>query len=145
MAAIQSWRRLALTSAALPILMALVVAAVVIPAVYAATVSGAEPRRAAAAFWVHAGLNVLTGAVAGLLALRARGRSTLATIAFILCAFVALLLALALTDAASAFMGHGASLRATAILLFVGSAIEALAAVLIVVAAFRCPRKPVGA
>ena len=145
MLTLRTWRRLALTGAALLILIAIVVAIGVIPAVYSDTSPGAEPLRAANAVWIHAGLNFLTGTVSGLLVIRSRGRTVLARTVLVLGAFVALLLATALIDAASAFRSHGPAMRTTSNLLFVCSATEALAVVLIIAAAIRFPKKQKGA
>jgi hypothetical protein len=57
-----------------------------------------------------------------------------------LLAFVVLVLGIALFDAASAFGGHGPAMRTATVLLFVCSAIEALAAVLIIATAIRLPK-----
>ncbi len=145
MVTLRMWRRLTLTSAALLVLTAIVVAAGVIPAVSSDTYPGATPRRAAVAFWIHAGLNVLTGTAAGVLAIRARGRTRLDTTLLVVYAVVAFLLAFALTDAASALRSHGPAMRTTANLLFFCSGTEALAVVLFIAAAIRFPRKPEGA
>ena len=81
MVSLRSCRRFALTSAALLVVVAVVVAAGVIPSVKVDTYSAATLQRAVPAFWVNVGLNILL-------------------------AFVVLLAAIALTEAASAF-GNG--------------------------------------
>ena len=140
MGSFRSCRRLALTSAALLVVVALVVAAGVIPLVKADTHPGAMPQKAVPAFWFNVGLNVLGAAVLGLLAIRTTGRSPRTTIVLGLWAFVALLLAIALIDAASAYGGHGPAMRTATILLFFCSAVEILAAVLIIVTAIALPK-----
>ncbi len=79
MVTLRTWRRLTLTSVALLILIAIVVAVGVIPPVSSDTYPGAAPRRAAIAFWIHAGMDVLIGTAAGVLAIRTRGRTRLDT------------------------------------------------------------------
>ncbi len=140
MVSFSSSQRLALTSAALLVVVGLVVAAGVIPPVKADPSPGAMPQKAVPAFWVNAGLNFLTAAALGLLAIRTRQRSPRTTIVLGVLAVVVILLAIALFDAASAFGGHGPAMRTATILLVFCSAIEALAAVLIIAAAIRLPK-----
>jgi hypothetical protein len=145
MLSLRTCRRFALTSAALLILVAMVVATGVIPAVGSDTYPHATPQSAVPAFWINVGLNVLGATILGLLAFRARGRNPLTTTVLVLWAFLALLLAIALADAASAYRSHGLAMRTATILLFLCSAIEALAAVLIITTAIRFPRIREGA
>lgn len=137
---LRTCRRFALTSAVLLVLVAIVVAAGVIAAMNSDTHPGATPQGAVRAFWASVGLNVLTAAAVGILAIRARGRGALTIIVLGLGALVALALAIAFVDAAAAYGGHGPAMRTATILLFFCSAIEALAAVLIIVTAVRFPK-----
>lgn len=140
MVSLRSCQGLALTSAALLVVVSLVVAAGVIPPVKADAHPGATPQTAVPAFWINVGLNLLAAAGLGFLAVRTRNRSPLTTIVFGFGAVVALLLALALLDAASAYSGHGRAMRTATILLFFCSAIEALAAALSIATAIRYPK-----
>jgi hypothetical protein len=141
MVSLKSSRRFALTSAGLLVVVAVVVMASVIPSVKVdAYYTAATPERAVRAFWANVGLNILAATVLGLLAIRGRGRSRLTTTVLVVTAFVVVLLAIVLTDAASAFGSHGPAMRTATNLLFLCSAIDALAAVLIIATAIRFPK-----
>jgi hypothetical protein len=140
MLSLWSCRRFALASAALLVVVAVVVAASVIPSVRVDTYPAATPQRAVAAFWVNVGLNILAATVLALVGIRAGGRRRFTTAVLGLMAFVVLVLAIALTDAASAFGAHGPAMRAATNLLFFCAAIDALAAVLIIATAIRFPK-----
>ena len=140
MVSLGSCRRCALTSAGLLVVVAIVVVASVIPSVKVDTYPAAAPQSAVPAFWANVGLHILTATVLGLLAIRARGRSRFTTAVLGLMAFVVVVLALALTAAASAFGSHGPAMRTATNLLFFCSAIDALAAMLIIATAIRCSK-----
>ncbi len=123
-------QRLARTSAVLLVVVALVVAVGVIPMVKDDMQRGATPGQAVPAFWFTVGVNVLGAAALWLLIFRPGSRSPGATFIPRLGAFVALLLAIALVDAAAAYGGHGPAMRTATILLFCCAAAEAVAAVL---------------
>jgi hypothetical protein len=134
-------RRILLTSAGLFVAVALVVAAGVIPPVKADIFFSATPQRAVVAFWGNVAFNLLAAAVLVFIALRARGRSRLSTTVLGLLAFLALLLALALTDAAFAFQAHGPAMQTVRILLFICSVTDFLSAALVTTAVFLFPKK----
>jgi hypothetical protein len=130
-----------LTCAALLIAVALVVAAGVIPPVKADTFPGATPEGAVPAFWGCVVLSLLAATVLGFIAIRTKGRSSLSTTFLVLLAFLVLLLAFALTDAAFAYHSEGPAMQTAAILLFLCSAADLLAAVLVITTAFLLPKR----
>lgn len=134
-------RRILLTSAGLLVAVALVVAVGVIPPVKADIFPAATPQRAAVAFWIIVAIDILAAAVLVFISLWTTGRSCLSTTALGLVAFLALLLALGLTDAAFAYRSHGPAMQTVPILLFFSSAMDLLTAALVTTAVFVFPKK----
>jgi phosphoglycerol transferase MdoB-like AlkP superfamily enzyme len=134
-------RRSLLTCAALLVVVALVVAAGVIPPVKGDTFPLGTPQRAVPAFWINVLVTLLAAAVLAFIAIRAEGRSRPLTIALGLLAFLALLLAVALTDAAFAYRSHGPAMHTASILLFLCAAVDFLAAMLVTATAFLLPER----
>jgi hypothetical protein len=126
------YRRSLLTGAALLAVIAIVLAAGVIPPVLSDTYAHAWPHRAAGAFAVLIGMNLCFAAIIGLMAVRPANRSRLVlwftTLLLLLSAF-------GLADAAGAFAGHGAPLRAAVVLLWTCCVAELLAALSVLIAA----------
>jgi hypothetical protein len=110
-------RRILLTSAGLFVAAALAAAADAIPPVRAGIFPSAMPQRAVAAFGGNVALNLLAATALAFIALRAAGRSRLATAVLGLPASLALLLAFALTDAAFAHQTRGPAMQTAPILL----------------------------
>lgn len=140
-ASLKFCRLILLTSAGLFVAVALVVAVGVIPPVKADIFPAATPQRAAVAFWVNVAFDILAATVLVFISLRTTGRSRLSTTALGLVVFLALLLALALTDAGFAFRGHGPAMQTVPILLFLCSAMDLLTAALVTTAVFVFPKK----
>ena len=108
-----SWpRRMLLIGAALMLASAASVAVSVIPAVRADTFPHATPERAVPAFWVAIVLDVLVAGTA-----LASGRFGYRVLAGIM-GIVALLLGLALVDAATAYPAHGPAMHAVVVVLW---------------------------
>jgi hypothetical protein len=138
---LRSCRRSLLISAALLVAVALVVAAGVIPPVKADTFALAGPHSAAGGFWVNVVISLLAATVLLIIAVRTTGRSRAWTTVLGALAFFVLLLGLALVDAAFAFRAHGEAMRVVPRLLFLCSAGDVLAAVLIIATAFLLPKQ----
>lgn len=134
-------RRSLLANAALLILVALVIGGSVIPAVKTDAFPLATPERAVPAFWINAGLNVLAGTALVFIAMRSKGRSAPSTTVLSVVAFVCFLLGAALVDAAYAFSKHGPGLQTATMLLFICSAADILAAILVLITALLRPRQ----
>ncbi len=134
-------RRSLLVSAALLVAVTLVVAAGIIPPVKSDTSPAAGPERAVPAFWVNVAITLLVAAILGAIAIRTRGRSRLSTTSLVVAACLVLLLAVALTTAAFAFRAHGPPLHTATILLFFCAAADLMAALLVITAALRYPKR----
>ena len=132
--------RLLLVCAILFLLVAFVVALRVIPAVSADISPNAVPERAVPPFWVNVGLSVLLAASCGAVAFRSKGRDRISTTILVVLGIVALLLGLALVDAASAFRSHEMLAQGTLMFLFVCAAVDLLSGALVIVVAYRRPR-----
>ena len=132
--------RLLLVCAILFLLVALVVALKVIPAVSADISPNAVPERAVPPFWVNVGLSVLLAASCGAVAFRSKGRDRISTTILVVFGIVALLLGLALVDAASAFRSHEMLAQGTSLFLFFCAAVDLLTGALVIVLAYRRPR-----
>jgi hypothetical protein len=133
--------RLLLVCASLFLLVALVVALRVIPAVKSDMSPNALPERAVAAFWVNVGFNLLLSASCGAIAVWSRGRDRFSTASLVLLGVVALLLGLALLDAGSAFRSHEMLARGTSIFLFACATVDMLAGALVLLVTYRRPKK----
>ena len=137
---LKSASRLLLVCAILFLLVALVVALRVIPAVSADISPNAVPERAVPPFWVNVGLSVLLAASCGALALRSKGRDWISTTILVVLGIVALLLGLALVDAASAFQSHELLAQGTSMFLFLCAGVDVLSGAMLVVVAYGQPR-----
>jgi hypothetical protein len=132
--------RLLLVCATLFLLVAFVVALKVIPAVSADISPNAVPERAVPPFWVNVGLNVLLAASCGGVAFGSKGRDRISTTILVVFGIVALLLGLALVDAASAFRSHEMLAQGTSTFLFLCAAVDLLAGAFVIALAYRRPR-----
>jgi hypothetical protein len=132
--------RLLLICSALIVLVALLIALIVIPAVTSESLSGATPEKAVWAFWLNIVLSLLSAATCAAIAIWSKGRSLISTIILVLLGLVVLALGLALTDAASAYRSHGQSMRTASTFLFVFAAVDILVGAFILAAAFLRPR-----
>ena len=132
--------RLLLVCGSLFLLVALIVALMVIPAVKSDMSPNAVPERAVVAFWVNVGFSLLLSASCGAVAVWSRGRGWLSTASLVLLGVVALLLGLALTDAGSAFRSHELLARGTPSILFVCAVADLLAGALVLLVTYRRPK-----
>ena len=126
------------------VLFALVVSAValiVIPAVESDVSPNAVPGRAAAAFWVNVGLNLLFATAGASAAIWSKRQGSLSVTILVVVAIGALLLGLALVDAAMAFRSHESIGQGIPVLLFICAALDIVAGVVLFVAVKRRPRK----
>ncbi len=130
-----------LIGAALLVIVALVEVVGVIPPVKADTSLFATPESAATGFWVNVVISIIVSASLIVIAIRTKVRSRLSTVLLGILAFVTLLLALALTDARDAFMGHGPPMQLVPILLFICIGADLIAAILVITTAFLYPKK----
>ncbi len=121
--------------------LAIILIAGVIPPVKADTYQFATPDRAVPAFWVIVVFNLLAAVVLGSNAIRATVRSRRLLLNFGMLAFIVLLFALGLTDAACALRGHGPDMQTASALLFLCVAADVLAALLTFATAFLLPKQ----
>ena len=133
--------RLLLVCASLFLLVAFVVALRVIPAVKSDISPNAVPERAVPPFWVNVGFSLLLSASCGAIAVWSRGRDRFSTASLVVLGIVALLLGLALVDAAVAFRSHEMLARGTSIFLFVCGTVDLLAGALVLLVTYRRPKK----
>ena len=135
------YRRMLLVCVVVLFIVALVVALGVIPPLKSDTYPGVTPEKAAAAFWVNIGLNLLSAFSLFFIAIRSKGRSWKSTSVLVIAGVIVLLLGLALADAASAYQKHGPSMQYASIFLFICAAADFLAGVTVITAAFLRPKK----
>lgn len=129
-------QRLLLFAAVATFATAAVLAVSVIPPVRADTFPHATPQRAVPAFWVNVILNILVAAEAfGSSRLRS-GRATPRRVWAGVSGLVALLLGLALMDAATALAAHGPAMRGAVVALWVCVCLDLAGGVLMIVSAF---------
>lgn len=133
--------RLLLVCATLFLLVALLVGLRVIPAVKSDISTNAVPERAVQAFWVNVGLNLLLSVSCGAITVWSKGRGRFSTTILVLLGIVAVLLGLALVDAAVAFRSHEMLARGTSAFLFVCAAIDLMAGALVLLVTYRRPKK----
>jgi hypothetical protein len=119
----------------------LVLAAGVIQPVKAEAARGETTEAAVAAFWVNISFTLAAAAILFLIAYRSKGLRLVGKTVSILLGLLVVLLGLALTDAASAYLDHGPDMRVASILLIICAAADILAGVLTIVAAIRFPAK----
>ena len=130
-------KRLILVCATLFLLVALVVALRVIPAIKSDISPNAVPEKAVPAFWVNVGLSLVLSASCGAAAVWSKGRNRFSTTVLVVVGVIALLLGLALVDAAMAFQSHEMLARGTSAFLFVCAAVDFLAGALVLLVTFR--------
>jgi hypothetical protein len=111
-------RRSLLVGAVLLLVVALVIAAEVIPSVKADTSPHATPKTAVPAFWVVVVLNLMAGTALVLIAMSTAVSGRLVHVVLGTMMILIFLFALALTDAAFALYAHGPAMRLTDVLLF---------------------------
>ena len=117
----------------------LVLAAGVIAPVKAEAARGDTTEAAVAAFWVNISCNLAAAVILFLIAYRSKGpRLVGKTVSIILGLFV-MLLGLALTDAAAAYLDHGPDMRIASILLIICAAADILGGLAVVVTAALYP------
>jgi hypothetical protein len=130
-----------LACAVLVIVIALIVATCVITPVRTDTFPGATPESAVPAFWFNVACNLVAATVFLALAIRAKGRSVLATIVVTSMGLFLLLLAFAFTDAGAAYLSEGPAMHVTSIILFICSVASFIAAVLGITTVFLLPKR----
>ena len=135
------YKRTLLFCAVLFALVVLAVALIVIPAVESDVSPNAVSGRAAAAFWVNVGLNLLFATAGASAAFSSKRPGSFSVTILVVVAIGALLLGLALVDAAMAFRSHEAIGQGIPVLLFICAATDIVAGVVLFVAVKRRPRK----
>jgi hypothetical protein len=131
----QKFSRLSLiVSASAFAAVAIVQATVIIPAVKSDTFALAAPDRAAIAFWVNSLLFLAIAVVLFLLSRRVAESGLKGGLIGL--GILALVLALALFDAAIAFKAHGPSMQTADTMLFVCATLGLLASILLITTAF---------
>ena len=133
--------RILLICAALFLLVAFIVGFRVISAVKSDISPNALPERAVPAFWVNVGLNLLLSVSCGAITVWSKGRGRFSTIILVLLGIVAVVLGLALVDAAVAFRSHELLARGTSAFLFVCAAIDLMAGALVLLVTYRRRKK----
>lgn len=109
----------------------------VIPGVRVATVPDISPERAIPAFWVAAGVQLLSAAILALTAMITKNRNKLSTGVVVGTGVVTMLLGFVLSDAVVAFLEAGASMRTVAVLLIVCVVGDLVVGVLATITALR--------
>jgi hypothetical protein len=127
--------RMLLIGAFLTLAAAAVIALGVIPRVRADTFPGATPDRAVVGFWVNVILAVLTAAAALVSTRLGASRPTMRRVLPGVAGLVALLLGLALMDAAAAYSGHGPGMHGATVALWACVCLDLAGGALMVVAA----------
>ncbi len=133
--------RILLACATLLLLVTFVVALKVIPAVKSDISPNAMPERAVPPFWFNVVLSLLLSTSGGAVAVWSKGRDRATTIILAVLGIVALLLGIALVDAAFAFRSHEMLARGTSPLLFACAAADLLAGAFVLLVAYRRPKK----
>ena len=139
----ESCRRMLLICAALIACVALVLAAGVIPPVKAEAAKGETTEMAVKAFWLNISCNLGAAAVLFLMAWLSKGLNLVGKTVAIIAGLLAMLLGLALTDAAAAYLDHGPDMQIASILLIICAAADILGGLAVVVTAPLCPRPEV--
>ena len=135
-------RRILLVCSVVFVIVAIVLISGVIPSVKADNFPGATPEKAVSAFWVNVGLNLLLAVTILFIAVKSKERQWISKSGLIITGIIILLLGLALLDAASAYLKHGPSMQSASILLFICSASDLLAGIMLIITSIICPRKP---
>jgi hypothetical protein len=138
--ALVSWRRWLWVGTGVFVVVALLLALGVIPAVKADTFPGAAPQRAALAFWWAVGLSLLAAAMLGLVPFWTRGRIRFERLGMGFAALLAFILGLATAGAGAAFRSHGPSMRGAVIVLFVCVVLYVVDGLLVVATAWLLPK-----
>jgi len=134
-------RRSLMASTVFLIIVALLVAVAVIPAVKAEGLRGGTPEKVIAAFWVNIILTVLTAFCIGFIAFRIQGRRFLPLFFLGLLALVIFLLGFALNDAGQAYRSHGPAMQTASIVLMIAAGMDLIALLLVIIAASFFPKK----
>ena len=132
-------RRALLAGAALMLVVAVILAAAVIPLVAADAFPGASPKTAVASFWVEVVFNLLAGTTLLLIGVRRSVSGRLVHVGLGVLAILVLAFALWLLDGALAFAGHGPTMLRTDMLIFVCAAADLGTSALVGVAALASP------
>jgi len=117
----------------------LVLAAGVIGPVKAEAARGDTTEAAVAAFWVNISFTLAAAAILFLIAFRTKGLGLIGKTVSILLGLLVMLLGLALTDAAAAYVDHGPDMRIASILLIICAAADILGGLAVVVTAALYP------
>ena len=136
-----SSRRMLLGCTILLVLVAILLALSVIPAVKSDSSPGANPDRAVPAFWVNFGLILVAATACAVIVIVSKERSRASTSSLVVVGLVVLMLGLALVDAASAYRFHGPSMQSISTLLFICAAVDILVGITFGVVAFLRPKR----
>jgi cell division protein FtsW (lipid II flippase) len=134
------YRRVLLVCAGLFIIIGIVVAFGVIPPVKADTYPGVKHDKVAAAFWINIGFNLLAAFSLLYISFKSKERNWRSTSVLFITGFLVLILGLALTDAASAYLKHGPAMESASILLFICAAIDFLCGIIVITTAILRPQ-----
>jgi hypothetical protein len=131
-----TYRRILFVSAALAVVVAVVIIAGVMPSVRADVYPGARPEKAIPAFWANVAISLLVAAVLMGLALASERRGRCRRVVTGLAGLTILLCGVALLDAGAAFGHHGPTLSLVSTVLFVCGPAQGLAGLLALIATF---------
>jgi len=134
-----SSKRMILICAVSIVLVDVLLALFVIPAVKTDSYPRATPEAAVPAFWVIVGLSLFLAAVCGSIAISSKERSRATTVSLVACGVFVMLLGLLLTDAASGCRSHGPSMEVTSNLLYICATVYCLAGLVVSLVAFLRP------
>jgi hypothetical protein len=131
-----AYRRVLFISAAILVVVALVLVLVVIPPVRIEASTGATTERAVQAFWGNVVLHALFSLTITLMAFRSEGRTALTTTLHVVLGAFVVFLGLALADAGSAYGSHGPSMQSASSLLVVCAVADLVTGALVVATPF---------
>lgn len=134
-------RRCLFTSAALLIVVALLVAVAVIPSIKAEVLRGGTPEKVINIFWMNVIFTVLIAIGIWFIAIRTQSRRFLPLFFLGFLALMIFLLGFALNDAGQAYRSHGPGMQTASMVLIIGAVIDLIALLLVVIAASFFPKK----
>jgi hypothetical protein len=134
---LQFCRRWFVACAVILVVVVVMLALGVIPAVKSDTHPGAAPERAARGFWGNIGIGLAAAATLLFGGIPLMRRGWLARSLLVLLGFIVLVAGLALVDATEAFRSHGPHMHTAMVFMACGAVGEIAVGVLVILAAFR--------